>query len=178
MNALTRLATAVLMASAAACGGGGGDAGGGVSNQYCHTVASPGSGATCSNTCVGIANPGAAFDGSFASAAEMPAGTEATFSGTATTQPGGSVAGVYFVFPAVGEGISVTITTYLNGVQQETAGPATRAGTSSVCPDMDCSFTQGPSFVGLTTTKAYDTIAATISNTGAGGLRISELCVR
>lgn len=148
------------------------------SNQYCHTI--PNHAITCPN-CAQVSDVGAAFDGKLATAAAIGAGGQGTFLGTSRTQPAGSMAGVFFILtnPA---GVSVTLTTYLDGQEQETGtGPATRQGTSSVCPggNMECSFTDGgASFVGMNTTQAYDAIEATISNSSALTLQVNELCVR
>jgi hypothetical protein len=148
------------------------------SNQYCHTIANL---AIACTGCSQVSDAGNAFDGKLATAAAVGAGGQGTFLGTSRSQPAGSIAGVYFTLtnPA---GVSITLTTFLDGEEQETGtGPATRQGTSSVCPggNMECSFTDGgASWVGMETTAPYDAIEATISNSSASTLQINELCVR
>lgn len=156
-----------------ACSGGGDSWG--ESNRFCHTI--PVQSIECSN-CAQVSDAGAAFDGHFATAAAMGPAGQGSFLGTSETQPAGSLAGVAFVLtnPA---GVSVTITTFLNGSEQETSGPATRQGASDACFNMSCYFNDGgDSFVGMETTKAYDAIEATISNSASGTLLVNELCVR
>ena len=106
----------------------------------------------------------------------MAAGGQGTYIATARRQPGGSVAGVYFVLnePA---GISITITTFLSETQQET-GTSSRVGVSDTC-NGQCQWNDGgPSFVGLDTTKDYDSIHAEITNSSGQPQQINELCVR
>jgi hypothetical protein len=125
-----------------------------------------------------VSDAGAAFDGHFETAAAMGPGGQGTFTGTSNPQPAGSIAGVYFILtnPA---GVSITITTLRNGTQQETRGPSTRQGVTDTCNNMACEFHDGAgSFVGMDTTKEYDAIQATISNSSSGTLQVSELCVR
>jgi hypothetical protein len=125
-----------------------------------------------------VSDTGAAFDGHLATAAQMGPGGQGTFLGTSNTQPGGSVAGVYFTLtnPA---GVSVTLTTFKDGTEQESRGPGTRQGITDTCTNMDCQFRDGAgSFVGFETSKDYDAIEATISNSSGDTLQINELCVR
>lgn len=160
------------------CGDAGvGGSGAEESNQFCHTI--PTNAITCTN-CAQVSDSGAAFDGHFGTFASIDAGGQGTFLGTSTLQPAGSLAGVYFVLPNPA-GISVTITTFLNGIQQEAGAPATRQTPSDNCSgvSMECSFTDGGgSFVGIGTTKAYNAIQAVISNSSAGTVEVNELCVR
>lgn len=147
----------------------------GESNQFCHTI--PVRSITCS-TCTQVTDTGAAFDGHLGTGAAMGPGGQGAFMGTSDAQPAGSIAGVFFTLtnPA---GVSITITTYLNGTQQETRGPSTRQGVSDSCNNMNCAFHDGAgSFVGMDTTKDYDAIQATISNSSSGTLGIDEICVR
>lgn len=169
---------AVLAVLLCGCSGGGGDEGGGSqANQYCFTVASAG-GATCEN-CAQVTDTGAAFDGDLGTAASMGAGGQGTFSGNVGLQPAGRVAGVFFVLQDP-PGISVSISTYRSGTLQDTAGPSTRSANSDACVTfMECFYNDGAgSFIGLQTTKPYDRISATISNTGVDPLSINELCLR
>jgi hypothetical protein len=154
----------------------GGTGGSGESNQFCHTIAVVST--TCSG-CAQVSNSGAAFDGHLNTAAAMGPAGQGSFLATSEAQPPGSIAGVYFILtnPA---GVSVTITTFLNGVEQEARGPSTRQGVSDTCSiNMTCAFNDGGgSFVGMHTTKTYDAIQATISNSSSGTLQINEICVR
>lgn len=153
----------------------GGSGGSGESNQYCHTIAVVSS--SCSG-CAQVTNPGAAFDGRLGTAAAMGSAGQGSFLATSEAQPPGSIAGVYFILtdPA---GVSVTITTFLDGIQQESRGPSTRQGVSDACSNMVCDFNDGAgSFVGMDTTEAYDAIQATISNSSNGTLQVNEICVR
>lgn len=153
----------------------GGGSGSGESNRFCHAI--PVVSITCSN-CAQVTDTGAAFDGRLATAAAMGPAGQGSFLGTSVTQPAGSIAGVYFTLtnPA---GVSVTITTFLDGTEQETRGPATRQGVSDACANMVCEFNDGAgSFVGMDTTESYDAIQATISNSSSDTLQVNELCVR
>lgn len=157
------------------CGGRSGSAE--ESNQFCHTI--PTNSITCSG-CSQVTDSGAAFDGRLATSAAMGPGGQGTFLGASQSQSSGSVAGVYFTLtnPA---GVSITITTHLNGAQQETStAPGTRQGVTDTCSgNMTCSFNDGAgSWVGMDTTQPYDAIEATISNSSAGTLQVNELCVR
>lgn len=167
-------ASAALASGLLGCSSGG-TGGSGESNAFCHTIAVRAGG--CSN-CAQVTNSGAAFDGRFGTAAAMGPAGQGSFLGTTETQPAGSIAGVYFILtnPA---GVSVTITTFLNGTEQESGGPATRQGVSDACSNMTCQFNDGAgSFVGMDTTKSYDAIEVTISNSSSGTLQVNEICVR
>jgi len=167
--------SATLVASLSACSGGGGDSE--ESNPFCHTV--PTKAITCSG-CAQVSDAGAAFDGQFGTFASMGAGGQGGFRGTSNVQPAGSIAGVYFVLPNPA-GITITITTFLDGIQQETSAPVSRQTPSDNCSGLsvECDFRDGAgSFVGIGTTKEYDAIEAAISNSSAGTVEVSELCVR
>ena len=147
------------------------------SNEFCHTIRNDA--ITCSG-CTQVTNSGEAFDGRMATAASIGPGGQGSFLGTSSNQPAGSIAGVYFTLtdPA---GVSITITTFLDGAEQETsAGPATRQNAVDTCNlGMNCSFNDGEgSWVGMNTNEPYDAIQATISNSSSGTLQVNELCVR
>lgn len=161
------------------CSGGGG---GGVvqnSNQFCEAIATTSSSLACTG-CVQVTDNGNVFDGNLDSFAPMSGGGQATFSGNiGNVQPSGRDAGVYFVLPSSSQ-TSISISTLRNGTVQDTGGPSTISGGNTNCAVlMDCFFTDGaPGFVGLHTTKDYDTIRVTINNSSPGTLQINELCVR
>jgi len=148
----------------------------GESNQFCHTV--PVRSIVC-NSCTQVSDTGQAFDGHLSTFAVMGTGGSGTFVAGTDTQPGGSIAGVFFVAPNL-QDTTITITTFLHGTQQETDGPSTRSSGSDACGSQQtCSWHDGgPNFVGLETTKNYDQIQVAVSNAAASNLHVNEICVR
>ena len=147
------------------------------SNQFCHTIDPAGFGCT---GCVNTANEGEAFDQNLETFASMaPSGQAGLEADAAHTQVGGSVPGVYLVMPSTGS-LSISVTTLLHGTQQETAGPSTQAAGSQNCAvSMECEVHgDGEMFFGLQTTKDYDAIQVTITNSGAQTADIHEICVQ
>ena len=172
----------VLGLALAGCGGGAGGTGGATdltqSNQFCHTIPPVSSGCSpCANT----NNPVLAFDANLATYSEMSPGGQSSFRGrSSAVQPAGSMAGVYFVLPNPA-GVTISITTYLDGTQQEVSEPLSRQTPSDNCSGsaVQCEFHDGgESWVGMGTTLDYDEIQAVVSNTGAGDILVYELCVR
>lgn len=140
-------------------------------NGFCRVIA--GNGATVTATPAATAsftNPNNAFDGSLSSytALKTTAGTgTSSIQGTlgSGSEPAGETAGIYYV-GTINSSLQITITTYLKGVQQDTG-----IATNSVSND-------NKQFYGLPTTKAFDSIKATLAlNNDAPELDIYELCV-
>lgn len=178
MKAFRILITGLLVALLASCGGGGNDSPMGQANQFCFAIAQPGGNASCEG-CTQVSDTGNAFDGRLDSGASMGGGGQGNFSGTAATQPAGRVAGVYFVLPPAPNGITVSISTYLNNVLQDSGGPSTQGSNSQTCnTSMDCLGSGTEGFIGLHTTKSYNKIEAAIGNTNTARLQVRELCVR
>lgn len=176
-----------LCAHLAACGGGAPGVGGGggendpdltQTNRFCHTI--PAVSSNCS-PCVGVSNPALAFDENLATHSGMGAGAQSNYQARSSeVQSAGSIAGVYFVLPDPA-GVSITLSTYLSGVQQELSTPLTRQTPNDNCSGamVECDFSDGAeSFVGLGTTKPYDEIRAAVSNSSSDQLLIYEICVR
>lgn len=179
-----RIAVASALAlGLAGCGGGGDGA-----DPICDVLAGGGSSTTSSSTGgMAISNAGAVFDGNTGTAASL----STTLSGTATfrgkAQPGvvvagGRVAGVALDTPTDGS-IVYTISTYLDGVLQERSSVNNEAyssgGTSSQqCADYCVNRGNGTSYVGLTTSQAFDEIEVGMDVTNAGDdIRVRELCL-
>lgn len=124
-----------------------------------------------------------AFDGDLSSyASYTPAGGSGTLTIRGTAQagivrPAQEIAGVLLTLQSA-QSLQVNITTYLGGVQQDTGVVYARAGVSDSC-SANCSRSGQDSFTGLSTTKPYDAIEATIAVSGiAGSLPVRELCSR
>lgn len=179
-----RSAVAGMLAMGVA-GCGGGDNG---RDPICEVLAG-GASTTSSGSTGGmsISNAGAVFDGNTGTAASLAT----TVTGTATfrgkAQPGvvvagGRVAGVALDTPTDGS-ISYTITTRLDGVLQERSSvnneTYSSGGTSSQqCADYCVNRGNGTSYVGLTTSQAFDEIEVSMDVTNAGDdIQVRELCL-
>jgi hypothetical protein len=136
-----------------------------------------------------LANADQAVDDNFSSYAtltpSMTDGGGRIRSAAAVQQAAGSIAGTAFSLPASGS-FTVTVTTYLGGVQQETgaAGPDVygssngvqgNCGSPGICTNNS---SIGTSFFGLHTTKPYDSIQVAFSIIGTTTpVQIKEICV-
>lgn len=176
------------LAGALAVGLVGCSGGGDGSDPICDVLAGGGSTTTSSSTGgMAISNAGAVFDGNTGTAASL----STTLSGTATFRgkaqpgvvvPGGRVAGVALDTPTDGS-IVYTISTYLDGVLQERSSvnneTYSSGGTSSQqCADYCVNRGNGTSYVGLTTSQAFDEIEVGMDVTNAGDdIRVRELCL-
>lgn len=162
------------------CSGGGGGSSG-QANSFCRAIARPNSSVIC-NGCSGLSNSPAVFDGNLDTFAALAGGGHASIEGNNSPQPAGEVAGVYFNRPASdSNSYTLTITTFLNGTQQETGvAPCQLLAGSNSCGGYQFSGSDGggPWFVGLPTTKAFDAIQAAFTTTGTQSVNINELCVR
>jgi hypothetical protein len=179
----------VLAALSSACsgGGGGGDGGGlGQSAQAICQVIGNGSPVTSSAVQPSSFDDSVlAFDGHLDSWATLGPAASAggTISGGDFERPGIDVAGIAYTSPHSGT-VAVTITTYLDGVVQDSGDAGTisytNTGDSMVCPSTQCIVRQnGLSFGGIDTTGPYDRIEAAITITNLDApLQIRELCVR
>lgn len=127
---------------------------------------------------------GASFDGDL--------GTFATFKvlgvgnisirGTAqtgTVSPGSGLAGVVVTSPGTNDTINVTITTYLNGVQQQSGAAGLQTiGVSQICAGT-CLSRGDQTFFGIPTSAPFDSIAATMTALSVSGVvEVRELCAR
>lgn len=168
---------ATVSVALSACSGGGGDEGSyGPGGLYippgiCRPIADVG--ATIGTTATGASVNDAllAFDGDLGTVAEVealaPAGP-VSIRGTLGTglEPGGEAAGILFSNSLLNanNNMQVTITTYLDGVPQET-GPAVH----TVSGEM--------TFFGINTLLDFDSIEASFP-VGESGMQFHELCVR
>ena len=164
---------------ATACGGGGGSS---QSDSIC-TVIGGGAAQVAATPAASFSNATAAFDGDLSSFGSLTT-SSGTLRGTAQTgtmQTGGPYAGLAISTPAAGT-LSVSITTFLNGTQQDTGAVGSQSfGSSNVqnCnPGQDCRVRNDLSYFGLRTTKNFDAIEAVLSYSGsASPLQIRELCI-
>ena len=119
---------------------------------------------------------------SFATLQPATAGSgSGTFRATSGNQAANGFAGVLLGGTPAGQSTQITITTYLDGVQQDsnTAGTNLGGNSGSICSGI-CAENGGDSiFFGIAVSRAYDAIEATLQvNGGSSAVRIVELCKR
>lgn len=165
------------------CGGGGSNLP--AANGLCYAIATPDAQFSCNNSgSTAVENCPYIFDGDLDDFALLPFGGRILVSAAPGRLLSSGIApGVYFDAPPSGT-LSITITTLLDGVQQETTSqPVTMtfdAPGSRVCssPAFCTSPQPGPGFVGMRTTKAYDSISSVISITGSQSIKLHEVCAQ
>ncbi len=160
------------------CGGGGGDSG------ICRSVADGGaSTSTAARNGANIDQGRAVFDGSLSSVATLtPALTTLSGATLRGTRGSGMVSSAFAGLALSGldsnQTITVTISTYLDGVLVESGQAGVHTGTSQACGGI-CVSQGDTSFFGIAISRPFDAIGASLDLSGATQpLQLRELCVR